>query len=146
MSFQPAAACGLRCAPPVRLVTLNRKMMINTKYQEIDPILYPWAEKNKLYVCTEYKDEEVRSISVVNEVADVFMIYVNAKSNHEERNILVGADLLDIGGKKHTFHRERRGFHFKATVDLAGLETLLDKALQLTREWASEIRRDHLKS
>ncbi len=55
--------------------------MTKTKFQEIDPILLPWAERHTLYVSTEYKDEEVRSISVVNEFADVYMIYVTVKTN-----------------------------------------------------------------
>lgn len=115
--------------------------MIKTKYKEIDQVLLPWAARHTLYVNTEYKDEEVRSILVVNEFADVYMIYVIPKTDYEPKNVIVGADLQEIGGKKHTFHRQTRGFHFREEADFASLEALLDRALQLTREWASDIPR-----
>ena len=115
-------------------------------YQQIDVILFPWAKAHLLNVMTEYKDEEVRSITVVDDFANEFQIYLSPDSDHEETKVNVGADLLRIGSKKHTFHREKKKFHFRETVDLVGLEAVLNRALQLTREWSVEIQRDHVKS
>ena len=99
-----------------------------------------------MYVSKKYKDEEVRSIQIVNKFADVYMMFVTPATGDEEKKIIVGADLLEVGGQKHTFPRQRKDFHFKETVDLAGLEALLDRALLLTGEWATEIPRHHPKS
>ena len=80
---------------------------------------------------------------VVNEFEDQCMIYAAPDRNNEKSKIVVGADLNVIGGKKHTFHRQRQKFHFRETMDLANLETGLDQALQLTKSWALEIHQDH---
>lgn len=113
--------------------------MTRITYQEIDSILLPWAKEQVLYVMTEYKDEEVRSISVVNDFGDEFQIYLAPDTDNEETKVIVGAELLRLGGKKHTFHRESKKFHFRKVVDLAGLEAVLNRALQRTREWALEV-------
>jgi hypothetical protein len=107
--------------------------------QEIDSILLPWAKEQVLYVMTEYKDEEVRSITVVNDFGDEFQIYLAPDTDNEETKVIVGADLLQLGGKKHSYHRERKKFHFREAVSLADLEAVLNRALQLTGEWTLEI-------
>jgi hypothetical protein len=94
-------------------------------------------------VTTKYQGEETRSNIVVNEVADQCMIYIAPDQDHEKSRIIVGADLIVIGGKKHTFHRERTQYHFKEAVEPADLEKGLDRALQLTMEWMLVIHQDH---
>lgn len=112
--------------------------MTKITYQEIDAILLPWSRKQDLYVMTAYKDEEVRSIIVVNHFGDEFQIYLAPDTDHEETKVIVGADLLRLGAEKHTFYRERKKFHFRETADLADLEAVLNHALQQTREWTLE--------
>ncbi|MDA8412196.1 MAG: hypothetical protein M0023_00210 [Desulfobacteraceae bacterium] len=107
-------------------------------YKDIDLILLPWAETHKLYVMTRYKDEEVRSMTVVDSCCDQYGISAILDRINGKSTVVVGADLLERGAKKHTFHRERQQYHFRKPADLAHLEMTLSEALELTRVWGAE--------
>jgi len=46
------------------------------KYEELDPILEPWAKAHGLTICTKYRDEEVRSARIVDDAGNIFGIGV----------------------------------------------------------------------
>lgn len=104
-------------------------------FKDIDPILLPWAKKNNFKVFTECKDEEIRSMIVVDKWGDEYGIYAIADGENGKMTVAVGADLHGRGGKKHTFYRERKQFHFRKSVELEYLEKTLVEALDLTRAW-----------
>jgi hypothetical protein len=109
--------------------------MKNITYKDIDPILLPWAAKNNFQVFTECKDEEIRSIIVVDKCGNEYGIYAIPDGENDNKSVAVGADLHERGGKKHTFYRERKQFHFRKSVALEYLEKTLEEAFELTRAW-----------
>jgi hypothetical protein len=104
-------------------------------YKDIDQILLPWAERHKLHIFTEYKDEEIRSLIVVDQWGDQYGIYAIPDGENGNKTVAVGANLDSRGGKKHTFDRERKQFHFRKSVELPYLEMALNEALELTSAW-----------
>ncbi|MDQ3042190.1 MAG: hypothetical protein M3R11_07390 [Acidobacteriota bacterium] len=46
-------------------------------YEEIDKILLPWLKKYGLHVFTKYRDDEVRSMNVVDDVGDIYRITIS---------------------------------------------------------------------
>ena len=45
------------------------------RYSDIDPILLPWAATHFLHVQTRHRDEEIRSMAVVDDAADTYQLY-----------------------------------------------------------------------
>ena len=107
-------------------------------YKDIDPILLPWAKKHNFHVFIECKDEEIRSIIVVDTSGNQYGIYAIPDWENGNKTVAVGADLDKRGGKKHTFYRERKQHHFRKSVDLKNLETTLEEALEITKAWKTQ--------
>lgn len=102
-------------------------------YAAIDPILLPWAARHKLHVMMEYKEDEVRSISIVDDAGDVYDLFVESPDEHGLVKIGVG---LQSRAGRHTLHRERR--RFTMTSKAQPLEAALESALERIHEWIAE--------
>jgi len=107
-------------------------------FKDIDPILLPWAKKHNFHIFTECKDEEIRSMIVVDTWGDQYGIYATPDWENGNATVAVGADLDKRGNKKHTFYRERKQFHFRKSVELKCLERTLEDALESTKAWGAE--------
>ena len=70
-----AAPGQLRCsaAPSSDMFKMN--------YAEIDKVLTPWSKRHGLHVFTKYRDEEVRSIDVVDDAGDRYQIWISESAN-----------------------------------------------------------------
>lgn len=108
-------------------------------YNSIDTILLPWARKHDFHVFTECKDEEIRSMIVVDASGNQFGIYAIPDWENGNKTVAVGADLDKRGGKKHTFYRERKQYHFRKSVDLENLGKTLEEVLEITKAWGDKI-------
>jgi len=67
-----------------------KRQMNEITYQDIDPILLPWANKHYFHVFTECKDEEVRSIIVIDRWGDQYGIYVIPDWENGNKTVAVG--------------------------------------------------------
>src|SRR6478736_5631851 len=93
---------------------------IIARYRELDPALKPWAASHGLQISTRHRSEEVRSMSVVDDLGDIYQLFATPELD-EPQAVTVGAALIKRGTKKHTFFRERRNFDFRTKVPLDGL-------------------------
>jgi|GEM_PF-3515493 len=75
---------------------------------------------------------------VVDKWGDEYGIYAIPEWENGNKSVAVGADLHERGGKKHTFYRERKRFHFRKSVELDYLEETLEEALPLTKSWGTK--------
>ena len=57
------------------------------RYDPIDPVLVPWAKMHGLFVATQFKDEEVRSIQIVDDFGDSYGLWVDVP--HEDGSVRV---------------------------------------------------------
>jgi len=46
------------------------------RFRTVDEVLLPWARSHGLYVSTEYKDEEVRSIAIVDDSGSEYQMWL----------------------------------------------------------------------
>jgi predicted SAM-dependent methyltransferase len=51
------------------------------KYADIDKVLTPWSKRHGLHVFTKYRDEEVRSIDVVDDAGGRYQIWISEAEN-----------------------------------------------------------------
>ena len=112
-------------------------------YSDIDPILLPWAATRSLQVATSFKDEETRTIIVVDDSGDTYYLYAgpNPKDSNYPNSALatVGVSLSKRGEKKyHAFYRERIRFTFEQTVSLDQISSALDAAWKKLHNWIAE--------
>lgn len=70
------------------------------KYEELDPILEPWAKAHGLTICTKYRDEEVRSARIVDDAGNIFGIGVWP----DKSNILIS--IADHQSKTQSYQAE----------------------------------------
>jgi hypothetical protein len=107
-------------------------------YSEIDQILMPWAKKLNSNVFTECKDEEIRTISVLDNNRDEYHLFVSPNYETKEKIEIAGSCLIKRHNKKHTFYRERKDFDYRERVDLTELEPALNRCLKQITKWGAE--------
>ena len=137
-SNRPAAGLGVRqktktttmddCETPLPMIV---------RYPELDPILQPWALRHGLMFATRYRDDEVRSMEVVDDFGDSYQLFA-APEFDDPGAITVGAGLIKRGTKKHTFNRERRDFDFRKKVFIEELSLALDSAWEKIQFWIEQ--------
>jgi hypothetical protein len=47
-------------------------------YTDIDPVLFPWSKTHGLHVYTECRDDEIRSIDIVDDIGDSYALGVGS--------------------------------------------------------------------
>ena len=92
-----------------------------------------------MHVYTEYKGEEVRSISAVDKWGDQYGLYAVPDCENGNKTVAVGADLEKRANKQHTFYRERKQYHFRKSVDVSALKDTLDEAWLTTNGWSEQL-------
>lgn len=103
------------------------------QYSELDTILQPWAAQRRLLVATRYRDEEVRSMSIVDDAGDTYQLCVDPTAGA----ISVGVVLLSRAGRR-TPSRDARSFDFSQSVPAAELSSALDAAWQRVHTWIAQ--------
>ena len=92
-------------------------------YVEIDPILYAWARENGLYVSTHYRDEEVRSVPIVDDAGDEYQLWLTRPDALGELTVSVS---------------DNRGKLSEVRTRTDDLETALKKAMSAVNRWIAE--------
>jgi hypothetical protein len=81
------------------------------KYEDLDPILDPWAKAHGLMISTKYRDEEVRSACIVDDTGNVFSIGVWP----DQDTVRIGVG--DHQTKSHSFRTESTLNELAATLE-----------------------------
>jgi len=97
-------------------------------YLQIDPILYPWAKTHGLFVATQFKDEEVRSIQIVDDAADSYGLWISAPQEN---------GLINIGIAENT-SRKAKSRRQAFTSSLVDFGKTLEKAYAIAESWIQE--------
>ena len=102
-------------------------------YSQIDPVLFPWAKTHGLHIYTECRDDEIRSIDIVDDVGDSYGLGVS--SPREDGSVSVWVSERRVGGRPEA-GRKIRSQTFTTTV--AELERTLESAYRQAGLWISE--------
>ena len=103
------------------------------RYSQIDPVLMPWAQTHGLHVYTECRDDEIRSIDIVDDAGDSYALGVS--SPRDDGSVSVWVSEQRVGGRPVT-SRKIRSETFTTTV--AELEHTLESAYRRAESWISE--------
>jgi hypothetical protein len=90
------------------------------KYEDLDPILEPWAKSHGLTIFTRYRDDEVRMADIVDDVGNIFGIAVWPHQN----GVRIG-----VGD------RRTKGRFVQTDSTLAQLPSALERAYAQVEEW-----------
>lgn len=92
-------------------------------YQLIDPIIFPWANIHSLHISTIYKDEEVRSIDLINAKGERFQIWFDLPVRNR---IIVHA---------WNYKKKKERVQKDWSVDIEKLESTLTEVLNTVHSW-----------
>ena len=96
-------------------------------YAAVDKILTPWLKRHGLHVFTLYREDEVRSIDVVDDAGDRYQIAVSEPDESERVRVFAG----NLKSK-----RKRKSREYEST--LSDLERVLEEAYSQIMEWVRE--------
>jgi hypothetical protein len=102
------------------LLNVGSKKMID--YAKIDPILAEWAKDHGLHIFTQYKDEEVRAIDVVDDAGNIYGVYVAPPD--QDGKIKVNAS-----------GRGKKAPSASRTATVANLSQVLEATYQEIEDW-----------
>ena len=109
------------------------------RYSQIDPVLFPWARTHGLHVYTECRDDEIRSIDIVDDAGDSYALGVS--SPRDDGAVSVWVSEQRVGGQAVT-SRKIQSETFTTTV--AELEHTLERAYRHAESWISD--RGHMRT
>ncbi|MCI0661811.1 MAG: hypothetical protein L0220_12120 [Acidobacteria bacterium] len=89
------------------------------KFSAIDPIIKAWIERHELFLYTEYKEAEVRSVVVVSNDARMFQIWIDPPT----------VDRVSV----HAWDYKKRRRDWE--TNLAELNESLEAAIKVVRSW-----------
>ena len=98
------------------------------RYSQIDPILVPWAKTHGLFVATQFKDEEVRSIQIVDDAGDSYGMWVDVP----QADGSVTVAIAEHGAPSRKIRRQT------FTTRVAELGQTLDSAYAVAESWIRE--------
>jgi len=98
-----------------------RRSPVSMSYEFIDATLLKWARKNQLNWLTQYRDEEVRTVIIVDRTGREFQLWVDPPGW--------------IGINVHVWNFRKKRKKFRASE--VSLELVLDEALATIRSWSS---------
>jgi hypothetical protein len=127
------------------LIVVRRQMngsetppAVAVRYRELDPLLEPWAKNRRLHLVKEHRDNDCRSMSIVDDAGDSYEIWV-APDSERQGVATVGVSLSKRGSKRHhAFHRERQQFSFQQSVPITELVVGLDTCWERVHKWIAE--------
>ena len=102
-------------------------------YTQIDPVVVPWAETHGLFVATRFKDDEVRSIQIVDDAGDSYGLWISDAA--EDGLVSVGIAEHTVGGSRPSSRKVRKQT-FSTTVPELG--HALESAYALVESWMRE--------
>ncbi|MDQ6789029.1 MAG: hypothetical protein M3033_19675 [Acidobacteriota bacterium] len=121
LSVKPKVARGVspHVISAVRLLLehLRNKTM---DYVAVDKVLTPWLKRYGLHVFTMCRDDEVRSIDVVDDVGDRYQIFIS-KPDGKGR----------VGVSVWNYKKQTKSFESQ----VSGLEEMLEDAYSQVIEW-----------
>lgn len=88
-------------------------------YQLIDPIIFQWAQSHSFRISTSYKDEEVRSIDIINAKGERFQVWFDIPTKHH-----VGIHVWNYKKKKESLKKEW-------LVNIVDLESILTEVFKI---------------
>lgn len=91
------------------------------RFAQIDPAISSWVKRHKLNLDTEYRDEEVRSVALVDNKGNRFQIWVEELPDGRFR--AVGWD-----------HGRRR---YECDAEADKFDDALERTLAVVRTWLS---------
>ena len=107
-------------------------------YESVDPIFYAWAKRHGLTVATEYKDSEVRAVS----------IYSQKPRTRRGKVVIDHAGIalfpiepgkpIAVGIGNSPYRPSRFGKHRRIEASLETLDDALEQAYQQAVEWLKE--------
>jgi hypothetical protein len=92
-------------------------------YVEIDPILDAWTRRNGLHVFMQYRDEEVRSVHIVDDTGDEYQLWLTPLALEHNWTVAV---------------TNNKGKHLDVSARADELESALEKALTAVNRWITE--------
>jgi len=92
-------------------------------YSEVDKTLQPWLTRHGLHVFTRYRDEEVRSIHVVDDAGARYQIWISDTNDHGR----VRVSAWDFKKKKKVFES-----------DFDDLSQMLEDAYSQVKQWIQQ--------
>jgi len=102
-------------------------------YSQIDPVLFRWARTHGLHVYTECRDDEIRSIDIVDDTGDCYALGVSSPRDNGAVSIWISEQRID--GRPVT-SQQIRSEAFTTTV--AELEHTLERAYRQAESWIAE--------
>ena len=90
-------------------------------YADLDPVIYPWSKKFGLHIYTFIRDDEIRSMDIVDDSGDIYKLHI-FPADKENQSVSVG---IWDGKNKHAEYQ----------TSLPLLETCLDDAYAKVSEW-----------
>jgi hypothetical protein len=96
-------------------------------YDDVDPVLLPWLKRHGLHVFRRYRDEEVRSIDVVDDAGDRYQIAVSPPSASGKLTVFAG-----------NYLRKKKQKRIEYSSDVSGLERTLEDAYSKIMEWVAQ--------
>ena len=115
--------------------------MSNVLFSKIDLFFLPWAASHELPVYTQAKGEETRAVLPVDGAGNEFEIWAVPEFRPDGSEVSVGAALRRRGNKQHTFFRERKNYHFCASVPEIDTGKALAEAWNMVKAWEQEFIR-----
>ena len=96
------------------------------RYFKIDRIVQDWAKKVGLHTQYEYKDEKVRTLSVIDDAGNKYQIWIETL---KWRRIKVSATHNKNGRKRKVWNKKCK---------ISNLTKVLFEAYGVTEQWISE--------
>ena len=96
-------------------------------YAAVDEILAPWLKRHGLHVFTLYREDEVRSIDVVDGAGDRYQIAISEPDESERVKVFAG----NLKSK-----RKRKSKEYESP--LSDLERVLEEAYSQIMEWVKQ--------
>jgi hypothetical protein len=130
-------ADGESKTPGARRITGSERLSFFVKprsmrYSQIDPVLFPWAKTHGLHVYTKCRDDEIRSIEIVDDTGDCYALGTMPNDDglvevwvSEKR--VAGRPLVSGKFKTQSF-----------TTPVGELEQILESAYRQAEIWISE--------
>jgi hypothetical protein len=96
-------------------------------YADVDKILLPWLKRYGLHVFTMHREDEVRSIDVVDDAGDRYQIAISPPDAFE---------MIQVIAANNKSRRKRKSQEYECT--LSDLERALEEAYSQIMNWVNE--------
>jgi hypothetical protein len=102
-------------------------------YSQIDAVLVPWAKTRGLFVATEFKDVDVRSIHIVDDAGDSYGLWI--ETPRADGSVTVGIAENATSGSRRLSQKIRKQIF---TTNVSDLGQILESAYAVAEAWMRE--------